>query len=99
MMHEMLSHIQGIYENRVKGPKMSNQIEILLEGVRSKQYQPLMTRTRCGKLTKLQHQFDIFFVKVFLFCLLVESLENRISHFAKKRRIEISKRDDDDDEE
>lgn len=61
MMHEMLSHIQSIYENRVKGPKMSNQIEILLEGVRSKQYQPLMTRTRCGKLTKLQHQYDIFY--------------------------------------
>lgn len=51
MMHEMLSHIEGIYENNLKKPKFSSQIEILLEGVRSKQYQPLMTRTRCGRLT------------------------------------------------
>lgn len=50
MMHEMLSHVQEMYEKHVKKPKLSTQIDILLEGVRSKQYQPLMTRTRCGRL-------------------------------------------------
>ncbi|KAG4074308.1 hypothetical protein HA402_008717 [Bradysia odoriphaga] len=72
MMHEMLSHIQDIYVNHLKMPTFNSQIEILLEGVRSKQYQPLMTRTTC------------------------ESLENRIAHFAKKRRIEVSKNQEED---
>ncbi len=98
-MHEMLSHIQGIYENQVKGPKLSNQIDTLLEGVRSKQYQPLMTRTRCGeykcfgsiKFSSLKRTFGFFLP-------LAESLENRIAHFAKKRRIEISKNDESDEE-
>lgn len=94
MMHEMLSHIQGIYENHVRGPKLSTQIDILLEGVRSKQYQPLMTRTRCGRFTVVQN-FDrlIKLNKTFF----AESLENRIAHFAKKRRIEVSKNDDDEE--
>lgn len=96
MMHEMLSHIQRIYENEVKGPKLSNQIEILLEGVRSKQYQPLMTRTRCGGLD-LKKKLNLLIN--LRFSLFAESLENRIAHFAKKRRIEISKNDEDEGEE
>lgn len=97
MMHEMLSHIQGIYESQVRGPKLSTQIDILLEGVRSKQYQPLMTRPRCGRFNVIQ-KFDLCVKtaekQIYFFA---ESLENRIAHFAKRRRIEVSKNDEDEE--
>lgn len=51
MMQEMLGNLHNIYENDVKGPKLMTQLRVLLEGVQPKQYQPLMSRTKCGKYT------------------------------------------------
>lgn len=48
-MQEMLGDIQNIYENDMKELKINKHMNVLLEGVRSKQYMPLMTRVKCGK--------------------------------------------------
>lgn len=45
----MLGHLENVYENEVKGKRLYTQLNVLLEGVRSKTYQPLMTRVKCGK--------------------------------------------------
>lgn len=50
MMHEMLGDIQRVYENEIDGgKKLNTHTNVLLEGVRSKQYTPLMERVKCGK--------------------------------------------------
>lgn len=85
-MKEMLGDIQKVYEEDVKGDRISSQQNCLLEGSRSKTYQPLMSRVKCRK---------IFWANVYLYeylfygFVIAESLENRIKHFAKKRRIEL----------
>ncbi|XP_049298310.1 tRNA pseudouridine(38/39) synthase [Anopheles funestus] len=62
MIREMLKTLQ----DKCAGHRpISDQAVLLTEGVRSKEYCPLLQRKRC------------------------ESLENRIEHYAKKRRIEI----------
>lgn len=98
MMQEMLGHLQNIYETELKEPKLYNQLNVLLEGVRSRQYQPLLTRTKCGNdyrsnisLTNLK--FSLFFFAASHF---IESLENRIAHYTKKRRIEVQNKSDSD---
>lgn len=65
MMNEMLAEIEAVYEREVGAKKVTSQPAVLLEGSKSRVYQPLMTRVRCS------------------------SLENRIAHYAKKRRIEL----------
>lgn len=49
-MQEMLKDVQTIYEEKLKEKKLNTHLNVLLEGVRSKQYQPLMQRVKCGKL-------------------------------------------------
>lgn len=44
----MLGDIQKIYEEDIKEIKLNKHLNVLLEGVRSKQYMPLMTRVKCG---------------------------------------------------
>lgn len=56
MMKEMLCNIQQVYEGEVNGKRISSQQHCLLEGSRSKTYQPLMTRVKCGRSKKT----DIF---------------------------------------
>lgn len=65
MMKEMLTEIEAVYEREVNAKSVRSQTAVLLEGSKSRVYQPLMTRVRCS------------------------SLENRIAHYAKKRRIEL----------
>lgn len=45
----MLGDIQKIYETDIKEKKLNTHLNVLLEGVRSKQYMPLMRRVKCGK--------------------------------------------------
>lgn len=48
MIKEMLGDIQKIYETDIKEMKLNTHLNVLLEGVRSKQYTPLMSRVKCG---------------------------------------------------
>ncbi|KFB36293.1 AGAP010807-PA-like protein [Anopheles sinensis] len=67
MIREMLATLHGVFqENFGAARSISNQADSLTQGVRSKEYCPLLQRQRC------------------------ESLENRIEHYSKKRRIEVS---------
>ncbi|XP_035895683.1 tRNA pseudouridine(38/39) synthase [Anopheles stephensi] len=63
MIREMLKTLEDIYAG---DRPICDQAVHLTQGVRSKEYCPLLQRQRC------------------------ESLENRIQHYAKKRRIEVS---------
>lgn len=95
MMQEMLGHLQNIYVTELKEPKLYNQLNVLLEGVRSRQYQPLLSRVKCGNI----FTFDVSLRNIvffFYFSHFVESLENRIAHYAKKRRIEVQNKSDSD---
>lgn len=49
MMKEMLGDVQKIYENELNEKRINNQLIVLQEGSKSKQYQPLLTRTKCSK--------------------------------------------------
>lgn len=49
MMHEMLADIQRVYETEIGEKKLNTHLNVLMEGVRSKQYTPLMDRVKCGK--------------------------------------------------
>ncbi|KAL9704028.1 hypothetical protein quinque_007546 [Culex quinquefasciatus] len=70
MCREMLKSLQDIYtEQFPTQTKPIAQASILLQGVQSREYQPLMSRKMC------------------------ETLENRIEHYAKKRRIQVSVRE------
>ncbi|XP_053658948.1 tRNA pseudouridine(38/39) synthase [Anopheles marshallii] len=66
MIRDMLHELE-----RVGSWRMSGQATQLTEGVKSKEYRPLLQRQQC------------------------ESLENRIEHYAKKRRIEVSTKSND----
>uniref|UniRef100_U5EYI7 Putative pseudouridylate synthase n=1 Tax=Corethrella appendiculata TaxID=1370023 RepID=U5EYI7_9DIPT len=67
MMREMLNSLNEIYvEKFPNSSKIDNNANVLLQGVKSKDYQKLMSRKKC------------------------ESLENRIEHFSKKRRIQVN---------
>uniref|UniRef100_A0A182W9I4 tRNA pseudouridine synthase n=1 Tax=Anopheles minimus TaxID=112268 RepID=A0A182W9I4_9DIPT len=63
MIREMLKTMQ---DKCTCDRSICDQSVLLIEGVRSKEYCPLLQRQRC------------------------ESLENRIAHYAKKRRIEVN---------
>uniref|UniRef100_A0A182P1V9 Pseudouridine synthase I TruA alpha/beta domain-containing protein n=1 Tax=Anopheles epiroticus TaxID=199890 RepID=A0A182P1V9_9DIPT len=72
MIREMLKTLHGILEDRFADvAPIRDQSILLTQGVRSKEYCPLLQRQRC------------------------ESLENRIEHYAKKRRIEVSVKSND----
>uniref|UniRef100_A0A182JRV9 tRNA pseudouridine synthase n=1 Tax=Anopheles christyi TaxID=43041 RepID=A0A182JRV9_9DIPT len=72
MIREMLKTLHGILEERFAGAvPICDQSVSLTQGVRSKEYCPLLQRQRCA------------------------SLENRIEHYAKKRRIEVSVKSND----
>lgn len=49
MIREMLRVLEDIYENKLEGERIYHQCEALQEGVKTKKYQPLMTRTKCSK--------------------------------------------------
>lgn len=49
MMKEMLTEIEAVYERDVRAPKLATQQSVLMEGSRSRVYQPLLTRVKCGK--------------------------------------------------
>ena len=91
MIREMLKVLEGIQENELKEPLNHRHADVLQEGVKSRQYQPLMQRTRCGKfdliLSKSNIRPSTYPISF------AESLENRIQHYAKKRRIELHSKD------
>ncbi|XP_012267402.2 tRNA pseudouridine(38/39) synthase [Athalia rosae] len=62
MTREMLVDLQT---KRTSATEINSQCDCLLQGVKSKTYQPLLQRTTC------------------------ETLENRIEHYVKKRRLEV----------
>ena len=67
-MREMLKSLTEIYEQKFpSSSKIVNQSNVLLQGVKSREYIKLLDRKKC------------------------ESLENRIEHYAKKRRIHVTK--------
>ncbi|XP_052901942.1 tRNA pseudouridine(38/39) synthase [Anopheles moucheti] len=66
MIRDMLHELEGLVCFRTV-----DQAAHLTEGVKSKEYRPLLQRQQC------------------------ESLENRIEHYAKKRRIEVSTKSND----
>lgn len=49
MAIEMLRVLEDVYENKLGGERIFKMHEALQEGVRSKKYQPLMSRTKCSK--------------------------------------------------
>uniref|UniRef100_A0A182NV92 tRNA pseudouridine synthase n=1 Tax=Anopheles dirus TaxID=7168 RepID=A0A182NV92_9DIPT len=72
MIREMLATLHGVLEDRFGTERpITEQAVTLTQGVRSREYCPLLQRQRC------------------------ESLENRIEHYAKKRRIEVSVKSND----
>lgn len=48
MAKDMLKVLEDTLENQLKQPKVFQYAEALQEGVRPKQYLPLMSRTKCG---------------------------------------------------
>lgn len=48
MIKEMLKVLEGILESQLKQGPIHQHIDALQEGVKAKQYQPLMTRIKCG---------------------------------------------------
>lgn len=67
MIREMLATLHGVFQKNFGADRsLSNQADSLTQGVKSREYCPLLQRQRC------------------------ESLENRIEHYSKKRRIEVS---------
>lgn len=50
MALEMLHVLENIYENRLGESRISEHYLALQEGIQSKRYQPLMTRTKCSML-------------------------------------------------
>ncbi|XP_062559313.1 tRNA pseudouridine(38/39) synthase [Armigeres subalbatus] len=70
MCREMLKSLQVIFDQRFpKTDKPICQHAILLQGVQSRDYKPLMDRKKC------------------------ESLESRIDHYSKKRRIQVNSKE------
>lgn len=83
MIREVLHSLEVI-----SGIKSESQFHIVHEeSTRKRGYQKLLTRKRCGKLKSLR----IFLFRSKLICLsFSESLDNRIDHFIKKKRITIA---------
>uniref|UniRef100_A0A182Q2G0 tRNA pseudouridine synthase n=1 Tax=Anopheles farauti TaxID=69004 RepID=A0A182Q2G0_9DIPT len=72
MMREMLATLHGVLVDQFGTDRpITEQAVTLTQGVRSREYCPLLQRQRC------------------------ESLENRIEHYSKKRRIEVSVKSND----
>lgn len=82
MLREILTELEKLSNCRIE-----SQIKSLVNGIEPKTYIPLLKRQKCGmpkssrfitKNDELKHLFII-----------LESLEERIEHYAKKKRIEI----------
>lgn len=48
MIKEMLKVLENVLENQLMQNPLYQHIDALQEGVKAKQYQPLMTRIKCG---------------------------------------------------
>lgn len=94
MMQEMLNNLQNIYENELDGNKILHQPYILLEGVKSKRYKPLLHRIKCSKCFFFLSAIYNINIESNFNILSIESLENRIAHYTKKRRIDIQLKSD-----
>lgn len=100
MIIEMLHVLEDIYENKLDGNHIYKYCDALQEGVRSKNYKPLLTRNKCSKF----HDFNHFYHSGFdlnsrnahnpFNIIATGSLENRIQHYAKKRRIDLINADE-----
>lgn len=102
MILEMLHVLEDIYENKLGGSHIFKYCDALQEGVRPKKYQPLLSRNKCSQFRHFwfysSHIFRFKWIfPFFLYILLIHSigsLENRIEHYAKKRRIDIINHDE-----
>lgn len=50
MIKEMLKVLEDVLDKQLGQPPVHQHAEALQEGVKSKQYQPLMSRIKCGML-------------------------------------------------
>lgn len=92
MIKEMLKVLESVLENQLRQNPIYQHVNALQEGVKAKQYQPLMSRIKCGTILQTKFDQDIClneFLIWFFTISIAESLENRIEHYAKKRRIEL----------
>lgn len=49
MISEMLKILENVYHQKFNEPAIFRHVDALQEGVKAKQYQALMARTKCGK--------------------------------------------------
>lgn len=95
MMREMLHVLEFIYQNECDNESsVYRHADALQEGVKSRTYQTLMSRTKCSKHSIRYAISRVVSLLIFLFVNIIDSLENRIAHYAKKRRIEIVNKDE-----
>lgn len=99
MMLEMLYELESIYKTEFSDSPIYRHINALQEGVKAKVYQPLMSRTKCSKC-RSEFLFEEYFPPNSFSILnrFADSLENRIAHYAKKRRIEVVNKNESDGE-
>lgn len=87
MLTAMLKSLEDLQTELVCKPVDHNFAECLLESTKSRKYVPLMQRQKCGiskmKNCKVKWRFLICFA---------ESLEDRIKHLSKRRKLEQPKR-------
>lgn len=95
MTMEMLQVLERIFAEQLNGERIYDHSLAIQDGVQSKRYQPLMTRNKCSKFL---HLFFVISAKPKLIFILnnvnnhshiTGSLEHRIQHYTKKRRIEV----------
>ena len=83
MLKEMLQNLEQKASVQPERPYLS-----LIQGVEAKVYTPLLKRPQCGKL--LENRLEIMACsKCWSTSISAESLERRIEHYAKRKRIEI----------
>ena len=80
MLKEMLNELEKVFDGKIE-----NQAKSLFEGVERKTYVPLMKRPQCGNILERKTAFVIYSI-AFIY---TDSLEQRIEHYAKRKRIEI----------
>lgn len=71
MAKDMLKVLEDTLENQLKQPKVFQYAEALQEGVRPKQYLPLMSRTKCGMWCGREYKCDFPYFSLWSFFVLV----------------------------
>lgn len=81
----MLLELEEMRENTENNSLDHTLTDCLMQGSKSRKYVPLMKRPRGGKIFGLFNNF--YFVEFFS----LESLEKRIEHFSKRRKLRTQK--------